>query len=168
MWAQTRWKNRQIAMIYQHFADAPLLCFQPFTVWSSAWLIVSGLIRGSGSDGMWSVLPAGSELHGRFFYRTETQPLNHLTKMRQRADLSFVPNIPILKITCFTIKSVNWQDKTRSIHNNIRSWRRWIRLKWRTCFWPIISIISSFTFTSWSKLLRGPCGWWFFKQTKST
>lgn len=77
----------------------------------SAWLIVSGLIRGSGSYGMWSVLPAGSELHGRFFSYTETQPLNHLTKMRQKAHLSFVPNITILKITCFTIKSVNWQEK---------------------------------------------------------
>lgn len=87
----------------------------------SAWLIVSGLIRGSGSYGMWSVLLAGSELHGRFFSHTETQPLNHLTKMRQRADLSFVPNIPILKITCFTIKSVNWQEKTcfhNLFHNN--------------------------------------------------
>lgn len=115
MWSQTRWKYRQKrSQTSANLYDLPAFCRCTVALFSifhgeAESLSLTHRLRSDQevkalSYGMWSVLPAGSEQHWHLFSHTESQPLNLLTKMRQTPDLSFVPNIPILKITCFTIK----------------------------------------------------------------
>lgn len=129
--SRTHWKYRQkCSQTSANLYDLPAFCrctLALFSVFRWSWnarLDAASPVWWEGQapslqllarleNAVWSVLPAGSEQHKRLFSHTETRPMNLSTKMRQALDLSFVLNIPILKITCYTIKCLDclWQEK---------------------------------------------------------